>query len=220
MGEGGWGLGGGARRRGGGEGAGTGGGCGRPALGPASARPAPPLDLGAAKRALPIERVPASRRRAPGWLRVRQPAAPPALLGKAAAAGCAHEVNVPDAPSRLRGPENLGWALAAGKLPGCAALATLAERGGHRGQDVGPESGLEGSEMQAPGLERGQDEQVAALEHAGDSGRAVGGKADGSLPGSLTSPVSASPHGFPTPATGRDAPWRSVFYNTLKTPYS
>ena len=77
-----------------------------------------------------------------------------------------------------------------------------------------------GSEMQAPGLERGQDEQVAALEHAGDSGRAVGGKADGSLPGSLTSAVSASPHGFPTPATGRDAPWRSVFSNTLKTPYS
>lgn len=95
-------------------------------------------------RALPIERVPVRRRRAPGWLGVGQLVARPALRGKAAAAGCAHEVNAPDAPSRLRGPESLGWALAAGKLPGRADLATLAERGGHRGQDVGPESDLEG----------------------------------------------------------------------------
>lgn len=47
-GGGGWGRGGGAQRRGWGEGAGNGGGCGRPALSPASARPAPWPDLGAA----------------------------------------------------------------------------------------------------------------------------------------------------------------------------
>lgn len=221
---------------GGGEGAGTGGGCGRPALGPASARPAPPLDLRAAKRAR--SRSSASLRVAaglpggwesgsprplqPSWERRPQRAAPTRSTRRTRAvlAPGTGEPGVGTGGGEAPWPRRLGhlsrtrWPPRAGRRAGVGSRGAVGLiRGGGGGAKRG------GREIKASGLLRGQDEQVAALEHAGDSGRAVGGEADGSLPGSLTSHVSASPRGFPTPTTGRDAPSRSVFSNTLKPPY-
>lgn len=91
-------------------------------------------------RARPCESPPGSR--VAGSRAARGPSSPPGKGGRSGLRPRGQRAG--RAPSWLRGPENLGWALAAGKLPGRADLVTLAERGGHRGQDVGPESGLEG----------------------------------------------------------------------------
>lgn len=124
MGEGGWGRGGGAPRRGWGEGAGNGGGCGRPALSPASARPAPRPDLGASGRARSRRsaspRVPAGPGEGCGGDRCPRRwsfgrTAPPAPVGKVAGPGVAGAQET----------ASLGWALAAGRFAGrCPPAAT------------------------------------------------------------------------------------------------
>lgn len=94
---------------GGREETGNGGGCGRPALGPASARPKLLLDLRAAggsprpphpRVPLRVPRAPARARKAAIgglqlWPRSSRRVASPALVGKAADAGCSHGVITP-----------------------------------------------------------------------------------------------------------------------------